>query len=196
MNVSLLDRPRLGVDQRANHGQYVTDSARMTLGRIGPSVWAMAMASTICGTAKKMSEMRMIRLLRRSRADSRRRARAARRPQRRADGDDPDQDRDARAEQQPAVDVCAHPVRAEPVRPARWAQPLGRIDLEHGVGMRRQPWRTKRRRPPAPAISQAEQRQAVLERACAAPAEARSSRPGSRGSINRWTMSTSMLMTM
>jgi hypothetical protein len=38
-------------------------SARMTFSIDGPSVWAMAIASTICGTARKMSETRIRRLL-------------------------------------------------------------------------------------------------------------------------------------
>ena len=45
---------------RVNHGHSVADSARMTLGILGPSVCAMAIANTICGTARKMSDTRMI----------------------------------------------------------------------------------------------------------------------------------------
>jgi hypothetical protein len=43
----------------------VIDSARITLWIAGPSVCAMAMASTICGTARKMSETRISRSLKR-----------------------------------------------------------------------------------------------------------------------------------
>jgi len=48
---------------RANHGQYVADRARITLGSDGPRVCAIAMASTTCGTARKMSDTRIKRSL-------------------------------------------------------------------------------------------------------------------------------------
>jgi hypothetical protein len=66
--------------------------------------------------------------------------------QRGADGDDADHDRDARAEEQPAVDVGAHAVGAEPMRRARRFQPLGGVQLEHVVGMRGQQRRGQRAR--------------------------------------------------
>ena len=115
--------------------------------------------------------------------------------QRGADRDHADQDRDAGAEQQAAVDVGAHPVGAEPVGRAGRPQPLGRVQLEHVVGMRGQHRRQQRRGDQRGDQQEAEQRGAIARQ----PRQHEGDRlhvVRSRGSTSVWATSTSRLTTM